>query len=210
MGCAQPCSIYRGGLGPPDPGALIEPLLQGQAPFHEPSRFSTRAAYGILTRLFRISGSFGISSLKLGMAANRDHWSSRLGFVLAAAGSAIGLGNIWKFPYITGENGGGAFVLVYLAAIALVGLPVMTAEILLGRAAQRAPVGAFKRLAGSRSSWVALGWLGVAASFVILSYYSIVAGWALHYTWLSLTGQLFGLGPDGVELVFSRCLPRAA
>ena len=132
--------------------------------------------------------------------AERGHWGSRLGFVLAAAGSAVGLGNIWKFPYITGENGGGAFVLVYLACIALVGVPVMTAEVLLGRATQKSPVGAFKELAGG--AWVVLGWLGVAGSLVILSYYSIVAGWALHYTYLSLSGQIVGLGPEGVEPVF--------
>jgi NSS family neurotransmitter:Na+ symporter len=123
-----------------------------------------------------------------------------MGFILAAAGSAVGLGNVWKFPYITGVNGGGAFVLVYLGCIALVGLPVMVAEILLGRASQKSPVGAFRALNGG--GWVAVGWLGVLCGFVILSYYSVVAGWALHYTWLSLTGQLTGLGPEGVEPVF--------
>jgi NSS family neurotransmitter:Na+ symporter len=124
-----------------------------------------------------------------------------LGFVLAAAGSAVGLGNIWKFPYITGVHGGGAFVLVYLACIAVVGLPVMAAEILLGRASQKSPVGAFRALGGG--AWVVVGWLGVVCGFVILSYYSIVAGWALHYTWLSVTGQIVGLGPEGVEPVFN-------
>jgi NSS family neurotransmitter:Na+ symporter len=112
------------------------------------------------------------------------------------------LGNIWKFPYVTGENGGGVFVLIYVACVILVGLPVMTAEILLGRAAQRSPVGAFRKFAGRRSGWISLGWLGVASSFVILSYYSVVAGWALHYTWLSLTGELGGLGVGGTESIF--------
>ena len=116
--------------------------------------------------------------------ADRGHWGSRAGFILAAAGSAIGLGNIWKFPYITGANGGGIFVLVYLACVLFVGLPVMTAEILIGRATQKSPVGAMRLLAGRRSSWTAFGWLGIASSFVILSYYSIVAGWALDYTYL--------------------------
>ena len=132
--------------------------------------------------------------------ADRGHWGSRLGFVLAAAGSAVGLGNIWKFPYITGVNGGGAFVLVYLACIVLVGLPVMTAEILLGRATQKSPVGAFKELGGG--FWVVAGWFGVVAAFVILSYYSVVAGWSLHYTYLSLTGQIVDLGPEAVGPVF--------
>ena len=136
--------------------------------------------------------------------ADRGHWGSRAGFILAAAGSAIGLGNIWKFPYITGANGGGIFVLVYLACVLFVGLPVMTAEILIGRATQKSPVGAMRLLAGRRSSWTAFGWLGIASSFVILSYYSIVAGWALDYTYLSLTGKIVGLGPEGVQSVFGR------
>ena len=136
--------------------------------------------------------------------ADRGHWGSRAGFILAAAGSAVGLGNIWKFPYITGANGGGIFVLVYLACVLFVGLPVMTAEILIGRATQKSPVGAMRLLAGRRSSWTAFGWLGIASSFVILSYYSIVAGWALDYTYLSLTGKIVGLGPEGVQSVFGR------
>ena len=136
--------------------------------------------------------------------ADRGHWGSRAGFILAAAGSAIGLGNIWKFPYITGANGGGIFVLVYLVCVLFVGLPVMTAEILIGRATQKSPVGAMRLLAGRRSPWTAFGWLGIASSFVILSYYSIVAAWALDYTYLSLTGKIVGLGPEGVQSVFGR------
>ncbi len=132
--------------------------------------------------------------------AERGHWGSKLGFVLAAAGSAVGLGNIWKFPYITGENGGGAFVLVYLACIALVGLPVMIAEILLGRASQKSPVGAFRALGGG--FWVVFGGLGVLGGFVILSYYSVVAGWAMHYTYLAISGRIVDLGPDGVVPLF--------
>lgn len=132
--------------------------------------------------------------------ADRGHWGSKLGFVLAAAGSAVGLGNIWKFPYITGENGGGAFVLIYLLCIVVVGLPVMTAEILLGRATQKSPVGAVKALGGG--FWVVFGGLGVLGGFVILSYYSVVAGWAMHYTYLALSGQIVGLGPEGVEPLF--------
>jgi NSS family neurotransmitter:Na+ symporter len=122
--------------------------------------------------------------------------------VLAAAGSAIGLGNIWKFPYITGRNGGGAFVLVYLACVALVGLPVMVAEILLGRASQKSPVTAFRNLSRPGSPWVLFGLLGVAGSFLLLSYYSVVAGWALYYSWLSLTGELVARGPDGMQPLF--------
>ena len=122
----------------------------------------------------------------------RAHWKSRFGFILAAAGSAIGLGNIWKFPYITGENGGGWFVLIYLACILLVGLPIMMAEIFIGRTAQKSPVGAFRELSAPKSPWMLVGWLGVAAGFVILSYYSVVAGWAMHYTYLSATDAFAG------------------
>ena len=134
--------------------------------------------------------------------SKRSHWGSRIGFILAAAGSAVGLGNIWKFPYVTGENGGGIFVLIYLACVVLVGLPVMIAEILIGRSTQNSPVGAFKSLAGSQSPWVGMGWLSVLSAFVLLSFYSVVAGWSLHYAWLSISGQLAGLGPDNVAPVF--------
>ncbi|HJN79743.1 MAG TPA: hypothetical protein QF455_02615, partial [Phycisphaerales bacterium] len=118
----------------------------------------------------------------------RAHWKSRTGFILAAAGSAVGLGNIWKFPYITGENGGGLFVLIYLVCIALVGLPILIAEIMIGRAAQAQPVEAFKRLQGGPTGWSAVGWLGVVAGFLILSFYIVVAGWAMDYTLKSVVG----------------------
>lgn len=114
--------------------------------------------------------------------AGRGQWGSRLGFILAAAGSAVGLGNIWKFPYETGENGGGLFVLIYLACVVVVGVPVMAAEILIGRAAKTQPVGAFEALQGHKTSWTLVGWVGVVAGFIILSYYTVVAGWAMDYT----------------------------
>lgn len=136
------------------------------------------------------------------MPADRGHWGSKIGFILAAAGSAIGLGNIWKFPYITGANGGGWFVLIYLSCIALVGLPILIAEVLVGRAAQRSPVGAFRSLAGPGSPWMGVGWLGVVAAFVILSYYSVVAGWALHYVYLSVGSGIVGQSPDEIGALF--------
>lgn len=116
------------------------------------------------------------------MATPRAQWGTRVGFILAAAGSAVGLGNIWKFPYITGENGGGLFVIIYLVCIALVGIPIMMAEIMIGRSAQAQPVVAFERLQGRKTPWAGVGWLGVLAGFVILSYYVVVAGWAMDYT----------------------------
>lgn len=111
-------------------------------------------------------------------------WNKRLTFILAATGSAVGLGNIWKFPYIAGENGGGAFVLVYLACITLVGIPIMMGEVLLGRRARQSPVHAMHDMAleaGRSKHWALLGWAGALAGFLILSYYSVIAGWALEY-----------------------------
>jgi NSS family neurotransmitter:Na+ symporter len=132
----------------------------------------------------------------------REHWSGRLAFVMAATGSAVGLGNIWKFPYITGANGGGWFVLIYLAAIVTVALPIMVAEILIGRSSQKSPVAAFRVLDGPRTPWQGIGWMGVAAAFVILSYYSVVAGWTLHYTWLAMSQGFSGLEAKGIADLF--------
>lgn len=124
------------------------------------------------------------------MAQQREHWGSKIGFILAAAGSAIGLGNIWKFPYITGENGGAAFIFVYLICIALIGLPVLVAEILIGRTTEKNPVGAFKKLSGS-NFWSAIGGLGVITGFLILSYYAVVAGWSFGYIVEAIKGSFF-------------------
>lgn len=112
----------------------------------------------------------------------RDHWSSKAGFVLAAAGSAVGLGNLWKFPYIAWDNGGGIFILIYLAAILLVGWPIMVSEIAIGKIAERDPVGAFRALGGADSPFRYVGILGIMSAFVILSYYSVIAGWGIQYT----------------------------
>jgi NSS family neurotransmitter:Na+ symporter len=111
-------------------------------------------------------------------------WSSRAAFILAASGSAIGLGNIWKFPYLVGENGGGAFVLVYLLCVVAIGVPIMMAETLLGRKGRRSPVNTMRNLAteaGATKLWGHVGWLGVLAGFLILSYYSVIAGWSMAY-----------------------------
>ncbi len=111
------------------------------------------------------------------MAQPRDQWGSRLGFVLAASGSAVGLGNLWKFPYIAWNNHGGAFVLIYLACILAVGMPVMMSEIIIGRRAQTSPVPAFGVLGHPR--WAFVGWLGVASGIVILAFYAVIAGWSI-------------------------------
>ena len=121
-------------------------------------------------------------------AISRVHWSSRIGFILAASGSAIGLGNIWKFPYITGVYGGGAFVLVYLASVLIVGLPLMFAELIIGRRAQENPVGAFQKLSREGSPWQLVGWMGILSGFLILSFYSVVAGWGVAYIFKAIQG----------------------
>ena len=136
----------------------------------------------------------------------REMWSNRWLFVLAAAGSAVGLGNIWKFPYIAGENGGGAFVLIYLACIALVGVPIMMAEILIGRAGRASPIASMQKLseqASASRNWKLVGWLGVIAGFLILSYYAVIAGWALNYVWISGAGSLTGISAERAETIFN-------
>ena len=130
---------------------------------------------------------------------SRGVWSSKIGFVLAAAGSAIGLGNIWKFPYICGEHGGGAFVAIYLLCILIVGLPIMIGEIMLGRMTQKSPVSAIAEVAGDKSPWRGVGGMGVCAAFFMLSYYSIVAGWACRYTFMALTGDITSGTPDEIK-----------
>jgi NSS family neurotransmitter:Na+ symporter len=118
------------------------------------------------------------------VAKERDHWGSNLGFVLAAAGSAVGLGNLWKFPYITWDNGGGGFVLIYLACILLVGLPIMISEVFIGRYTQESPVPAFEILgekATGGKAWSIVGWMGVACGVLILSFYIVIAGWSISY-----------------------------
>ena len=118
-------------------------------------------------------------------------WSSRWLFVLAAAGSAVGLGNIWKFPYIAGENGGGAFVLIYLVCVAFVGAPIMISEVMLGRKGRASPIntmGTLAKQASASGRWGFVGWMGVLAGVLILSYYAVIAGWALNYVWLTASG----------------------
>ena len=121
----------------------------------------------------------------------RAHWSSRWAFILVTAGSAIGLGNIWKFPYMTGTNGGSAFVLVYLACIIGIGLPLLMAEVMLGRRGQENPADTMRLLAReARVSpwWQAVGFIGIFGALFILSFYSVVAGWILDYTVLAARG----------------------
>ncbi|WP_346797487.1 sodium-dependent transporter [Halomonas sp. Bachu 37] len=138
-------------------------------------------------------------------AQPRTQWLGRWGFILAATGSAVGLGNIWKFPYMTGEYGGGAFVLVYLACILAVGVPVMMTEIALGRRGRGSPVDAIRRVvteSGRTSAWSLLGWMAMLCGFMILSFYVVVAGWAFSYLWKMLSGGLAGSGVEEMGAIF--------
>lgn len=132
-------------------------------------------------------------------------WSSRLAFILAVSGSAVGLGNIWKFPYITGKNGGGAFVLVYLVCVLAIGLPIMMSEVLIGRRGRRNPITTMRLVGQEEASqgwWQIVGIAGVGAGIVILSFYSVIAGWALAYVFQSLSGAYIGGDPETVASVF--------
>lgn len=132
------------------------------------------------------------------MQKPREHWSNQIGFILAAAGSAIGLGTLWKVPYVIGENGGGLFVLIYLLCVFFIGIPIFMAELVIGRRSQRAAVGTFAVLSNNNSFWKGAGWIGVITSFVLMSYYSIIAGWGLNYVLMSL--NQFYVGKSAAEI----------
>lgn len=126
-------------------------------------------------------------------------WSSRLMFILAAAGSAVGLGNIWRFPYVAGENGGGAFVLVYLVCIFLIGIPILMSEILLGREGRQSPINTMQDLverSSANKGWNVIGWMGAIAGFMILSFYAVIAGWALSYVFALAQGTFVGASAE--------------
>ena len=131
----------------------------------------------------------------------RGFWRSRWGFILAASGSAVGLGNVWKFPYIVGQNGGGAFVLIYLICIFVIGTPIMLTEFSLGRKTNRNPVGAFDQLKPN-SLWVGIGYMGVLAGFFILSFYGVVGGWTFAYIVKSITGSVLEFASPKEAAVF--------
>ena len=150
------------------------------------------------------------------MAINKQEhaqWSSSFGFVLAAVGSAVGLGNIWKFPYMVGESGGSAFVIAYLFCIALVGFPVLVAEWLIGRRGQKNPINTFKDVAvseGKSSSWGIVGATGILGGFLILSFYSVIGGWALNYITKAGSGSFAGQNSDAVAATFDAMLASAS
>ena len=133
--------------------------------------------------------------------SGRDSFGSRLGVIAAAAGSAVGLGNIWRFPYILGENGGGAFLIIYLVIIFAIGIPVMMSELVIGRRSQRNPVGAFRALSPGKP-WFLVGMMGIVSAFMILAFYTAVAGWTLEYIYQTLIGGLSGKSSGELTVMF--------
>ena len=138
----------------------------------------------------------------------RERLSSRLGFILLSAGCAIGCGNVWKFPWLTGQNGGGGFVLVYILCLLLLGLPVMTMEFALGRASQASPVKMYQKLQKPGQKWHIHGYLALFGNICLMSFYTVVTGWMIYYFYKFLIGQNMGLGfvpmitDPGINLTF--------
>ncbi len=144
------------------------------------------------------------------MASAREslhgEWSSKIAFIMAASGAAIGLGNIWKFPYITGANGGGAFVMIYILCVLLMGIPIMMAEILLGRHGRRNPATTFAILAeeGKHAKhWYWAGFIGILSGFLILSYYSVIAGWGCDYIFHAAMGKFSNATANDIQRIFN-------
>lgn len=137
------------------------------------------------------------------MEKAREHWSSKIGFLFAAMGSAIGLGVLWMFPYTVGKNGGGLFLLSYILCILFIGIPVFIGELLMGRRAAKAAIGCFDVLGKEKKFWKLSGWLGTIASFFIMSYYSVISGWGISYILMSLCGFYKGLDAEEVKHVFT-------
>ena len=136
------------------------------------------------------------------MANEQRGFTSNIGAILAAAGGAVGLGNIWRYPYMLGQNGGGAFLLVNLLFVLMIGIPLMMTEFVIGRRTQSNVVGAYKKLE-RKKGWAAIGYFSILAAILIYAFYSVVAGWTLNYIVLACTNQLSGLTPNEVADAFA-------
>ena len=136
----------------------------------------------------------------------REKLGSRLGFILISAGCAIGIGNVWKFPYMAGQGGGGTFVLFYLIFLALLGLPVMTMEFSVGRASQKSPVKAYYALEKPGQKWHIHGYITLIGCYLLMMFYTTVTGWMLNYFYMTATGKFQGLDSDGVAGQFTNML----
>ena len=132
----------------------------------------------------------------------RETLGSRLGFILLSAGCAIGIGNVWRFPYMAGQNGGGLFVLIYLLFLVILGIPVMTMEYAMGRSTRKSILSAYRELEPEGSKWHIMGYFAIAGNYVLLMFYSIVSGWILHYFYRMVTGTFVGADPDRIAAVF--------
>ena len=137
---------------------------------------------------------------------NRKNFKSRLGFILVSAGCAIGIGNVWKFPYVTGQNGGGVFVLFYLLFLAIMGVPVLTMELAVGRASRQSAVGGYRALQKPGSKWHIHGWFCIAGCYLLMMYYTTVSGWMLDYFWKFLTGEFVGMQTGAAGEIFTGML----
>ena len=131
----------------------------------------------------------------------RANFGSKLGIILATAGSAVGLGNVWRFPYMTGQNGGAVFIIIYLACVLLLGIPCMISEFIIGRHAQSNTARAYKKMSGG-TAWTFIGCMGVMTGFLITGYYAVVSGWCLQYMWASFIGHLNG-DPEYIKTYFT-------
>ena len=136
----------------------------------------------------------------------RERLRNRLGFILLSAGCAIGIGNVWKFPYITGQNGGGIFVLIYLFFFLFIGIPVMTMEFSLGRASRKSPVKLYQMLEPKGTKWHIHGYLALIAQYLLMMFYTAVAGWMVKYCVSMGTGIFIGLDSEGIAAVFGGVL----
>lgn len=136
----------------------------------------------------------------------REKFGSRLGFILVSAGCAVGLGNVWKFPYICGENGGAAFVLIYLVFLAMLGFPILCAEFAIGRGSGKGAARAFEVLESKGSKWHYFKWVSVVGSYILMAFYTMVAGWMLYYAWLEASGKMAGLDSEKVSQSLRQCL----
>ena len=137
---------------------------------------------------------------------SREQFASRVGFLFAAAGCAIGLGNIWRFPYITGQYGGAAFVVIYLVFLLVFSLPILIFEFTCGRGSKKGIARSFDVLEPKGTKWHWAKWLGLVGSYLLMMFYAAVAGWMLDYTVKSATGAFEGVGAEGVEAVFGTML----
>ncbi len=139
----------------------------------------------------------------------REHFSSRLGFILISAGCAIGLGNVWRFPYIVGQYGGAAFVLIYILFLVILGMPIMAMEFAVGRASQKSAARSFHVLEPKGTKWHIAGWSAMAGNYILMMFYTTVGGWMLAYIYKTITGEFEGLGAEGVGNVFNSMLGNA-